>query len=133
MELGRALVKRPGTEEWSYGVPQSGDDVKIPCEWSVSFNVASFEFGTLIIDGTLRISEEFENVHIKATNIWVRGGKLVAGEENINKRYSKNLTIELTGNKESIPLVIDDLSRTGTKSIAVTGKFELYGIYPETI
>lgn len=55
----------------------------------------------MIIDGTLRITEEFDNIHIKATNIWVRGGKLVAGYEDASKRFSKNLTIELVGNRNS--------------------------------
>lgn len=76
----------------------------------------------MIIDGTLRITEEHDDIHIKANNIWVRGGRLLAGEENNNKRFKKNLTIELVGNKNSEPLVIDDISRTGTKSFAVTSE-----------
>lgn len=45
----------------------------------MTFDVEEFTFGTLIIDGTLRISENFDKTHIKANNIWVRAGTLVAG------------------------------------------------------
>lgn len=51
----------------------------IPCPWTVVLNVAEFTFGTLIIDGTLKIDESIPHTTIKANNIWIRGGKLVAG------------------------------------------------------
>lgn len=45
------------------------------------FDVPNFVFGTLTIDGTLRIDESIAHVKITANNIWIRGGKLVAGTE----------------------------------------------------
>lgn len=116
------MRRSPGEEIWKYGVPQEGDDVRIPCEWTFIFNTASFTFGTLIIDGTLRIDDSIAHTTIRANNIWIRGGRLVAGQEDVTLRYTQKLDIILTGNKNSQPLIIDDLSRTGTKSFAVTGK-----------
>lgn len=52
-------------------------------------NVASFTFNNLIIDGTLRIDPSFPKTTIKATNIWIRGGKLVAGYPEDTKRFDK--------------------------------------------
>jgi hypothetical protein len=43
------------------------------------FDVSEFTFGTLIIDGTLKIDDSIAHTKIKATNIWIRGGKLSAG------------------------------------------------------
>jgi hypothetical protein len=51
----------------------------IPCEWTVLLDVSSFTFGTLIIDGTLKIDDGIPLTKITANNIWIRGGKLVAG------------------------------------------------------
>jgi hypothetical protein len=36
-------------------------------------DVADFTFGTLIIDGTLKIDKSIDETTIRATNIWVRG------------------------------------------------------------
>lgn len=45
------------------------------------FNVPEFEFGTLIVDGTLLIDDNIDYTKIRANNIWVRAGKIVAGSE----------------------------------------------------
>lgn len=37
------------------------------------------EFDTLIIDGTLKLDNSIPHTEIFANNIWIRGGKLVAG------------------------------------------------------
>lgn len=48
----------------------------------MKFNVDSFRFNNLFIDGTLRIEESSAaKKTIYAANIWVRGGKLAAGLE----------------------------------------------------
>jgi hypothetical protein len=94
------------------------------------FNTESFRFNTLIIDGTLRIDDSIEHTTIYANNIWIRGGKIVAGKEDVISRFTKKLDIILTGNKNSSPLIVDELSKPGTKSMVVTGKLELYGVYP---
>lgn len=101
-----AMAKSPDSEEWEFRVPQEGDDVKIPCEWTMNFNVDSFRFNNLYIDGTLRIEQNSADKRtILATNIWIRGGKLVAGSE--NSVFEQNLEIILTGHQQSEPLIID--------------------------
>lgn len=53
------------------------------------FNVDSFRFNNLYIDGTLRIEESSAaKKTIIATNIWVRGGKLAAGLPDDNQRFT---------------------------------------------
>jgi hypothetical protein len=53
----------------------------IPCEWTFIFNIETFTFNTLTVDGTLRIDDSIEHTTIYANNIWIRGGKIVAGLE----------------------------------------------------
>lgn len=100
-------------------MPRPGDDIVIPCEWQVVFNVAEFEFGTLYIDGILKIDASLPSVKIKANNIWVRGGKIVVGEE--GTPYTNNLEFEMIGGDSSPALVIDDLAKSGNKAFVVTG------------
>lgn len=126
------MARAPGATEWEYKIPEEGDDVKIPCEVTMMFNTAEFRFNNLYIDGVLRIDPGQENSKIIATNIWIRGGKLAAGYEEETKRFDKSFIIELVGDTSSENLMIDDISRTGTKSIAVTGRLELFGIIPKT-
>ena len=96
----------------------------------MNFDLTEFKFGTLYIDGILKIDTSNAVTTIKANNIWVRGGSLVNGE-NIDYPPNNKLNIELYGNRYSPPIVIDDVSRTGTKSFAVTGTVNLFGIVPK--
>lgn len=75
------MRKLPSETEWKIGKPKNGDDVRIPCEWTMVFNTPEFTFGTLQIDGTLRIDESIPATKIIANNIWIRAGKLVAGNK----------------------------------------------------
>lgn len=96
------MVREPGTDEWIYSLPVSGWDFRIPCEWTVKFNVDNFEFNNLYIDGTLRIDDTIPETTITATNIWITGGKLVAGNEGGKLNAFKNkLNIVLKGTRES--------------------------------
>jgi len=74
------------------------------------FNTPEFTFNTLIVDGTLRIDPSLPESKIIANNIWVRGGKIVAGGPETLNTYTKNLKIELRGNNFSPHLIIDELS-----------------------
>lgn len=58
-------------------------------------NVPSFTFGTLYIDGNLKLDPSQSEINITATNIWVRGGKLSVGE--LSEKHTKNVNIKLTG------------------------------------
>lgn len=50
-------AKRPGQPDTAYTWRQiqSGDDVLVNCTWSMTYDLEDFEFGTLTIDGTVRI------------------------------------------------------------------------------
>lgn len=97
----------------------------------MTFNAEEFQFGTIYIDGTLKIDESKPNIKLKANNIWVRGGgKITIGSEQEYKRYMNNFELILTGTSNSPNLIIDDLAKTGTKSLAVTGTVEMYGKHP---
>ena len=43
------------------------------------FNIESFTFNNLIVDGLIRIDDSIDKTTIIANNIWVRAGKIVAG------------------------------------------------------
>lgn len=75
------------------------------------------------------IDEGIDHSKLTANNIWVRSGKIVAGTEEF--AFGQKFDIILTGNSHTPALIIDDVSRTGTKSLAVTGRLELYGPIPE--
>lgn len=45
------------------------------------FNVKSFRFASLIVDGTLIITEDYDSVKIEAHNIFIRSGKIVSGRD----------------------------------------------------
>jgi hypothetical protein len=55
----------------------------------------------------------------------------MAGTEDLP--YTSSITIELIGTRTSPNLVIDELSSTGTKSLAVTSRLILHAPTPETI
>lgn len=92
----------------------------IPCEWSMIFNVDSFTFGTLYIDGLLKFDPSQPETNITATNIYVRAGSLNAGTE--SSKFPGKINIKLTGSDTSEQLLIDDFSDSGTMVLAVTGK-----------
>ena len=94
-----ALRKRPNEISYSLGMPQEGDDVWIPCEWIVQFNLDYFKFGTLTIDGIFKIDPNLPTVTIKANNIFIRSGEFIAGTEALP--YTNKLTIQLYGTRNS--------------------------------
>lgn len=83
----------------------------------------------MIVDGNLIVDEGIDHSVLKANNIWVRSGRIIAGSEDYP--FSKKFDIVLTGNSFSKALIIDERSSTGTKSMAVTGRAEFYGKVPE--
>lgn len=80
--------------------------MRIPCEFMMMFNVDSFRFNNLIIDGVLRIDPNRPKSTIYATNIWIRGGKLAAGTK--DAAFDKEFEIILEGGKSGESIMIDD-------------------------
>lgn len=88
----------PLETDYVYGIPEEdGSDVVIPCEWTMLLDKPKVVFDTLVIDGTLKIDNSIPHTEIFANNIWIRGGKLVAGSA--DEPFTSKLTITLTGNK----------------------------------
>jgi pectate lyase len=63
----------------------------------MTFDLESFEFGTLVIDGTLRIDGNYDEITITANNIWVRAGSLFVGtKDNDYARGKINIILKGT-------------------------------------
>jgi hypothetical protein len=60
-------------------VPQSTDDVLIPCEWTIKLDQAAITVNSLLIDGAVRFDEAQASTIISASYINIRAGKLAAG------------------------------------------------------
>lgn len=65
-------------------------------------------------------------------NIWVRAGSLFVGDKD-NAYSTGKINIVLKGTRNSEYLKIDDLSDSGTKTLAVTGRLEIYAPPVETV
>jgi hypothetical protein len=91
----------------------------------MTYDLESFEFGTLTIDGLVRIEGPYDTINLIAVNIWVRAGSLMVGTKD-NDYTSGKINIILKGNRNSTNLLIDDISDSGTKTLAVTGRMEIY-------
>lgn len=91
----------------------------------MTYDLESFEFGTLTIDGIFRVEGPFSTINLTATNIWVRAGSFFIGTKD-NPYSAGNINIILKGTRNSSNLLIDDISDSGTKTLAVTGRLEIY-------
>jgi len=97
----------------------------------LTINKAVIVVKSLTVDGTLRFDSNIPKITIYADSIWIRAGAILAGTS--DSPYTGKIEIVLTGNRNSNPIIIDDVSATGTKSLAVIGQLALYGVYPETV
>lgn len=109
-------------------MPKNGDNITIPCEWSIIMNVQPATINYLEINGDVYIDDTL-NLTISANNIWIKGGSLNAGSSSAPLNHS--LTITLNGNKEDVGLTVDP-GLTGNKMFVVTGELYLYGKAPAT-
>ena len=81
--------------QWPNGVmPSDGDNVTIPCEWTVLMDTNPARIGYFEISGDVIISDALD-INITAENIWIKGGSLKAG--NSSTPYARNLVIQLLG------------------------------------
>jgi hypothetical protein len=92
--------KLPTETTWSSGVPSAGDDVMIPCPWTMYIDVTSINVHSITIDGMLRFDSTIPNVasttfSLIANYIWVRGGQLLAGDQ--GTPFPGQINIQLTG------------------------------------
>ena len=111
-------------------MPQTGEDVLIPCEWTVKYDLASASFNSITIDGMVRFDETLPAIKLLVSYIFVRGGKLAAGLADVP--FNNKLEIILTGGMNADYVSIDEYTNPGNKAIVVTGRVELYGVAPTT-
>jgi hypothetical protein len=109
-------------------MPKNGDNITIPCEWSIIMNIQPATINYLEINGDVYIDDTL-NLTISANNIWIKGGSLNAGSSSAPLNHS--LTITLNGNKEDVGLTVDP-GLTGNKMFVITGELYLYGKAPAT-
>lgn len=111
---------------WPNGtLPKAGDVVVIPPSWIVKLDVDPPNLARLLVQGSL-IFDPTRNVStLTAALIWV-SGNLTAG--NISNPFPNKILINITGDRSSPPLVINNQVTATSKMVAVTGSLKLYGI-----
>ena len=89
------------------------------------------KLANLTILGTLIFDERRAMTKLEAERIWIRSGKLLAG--NITHPFPGKINIILNGEFGDNPLVIDANLDVSNKVLAVTKALELYSTPPETV
>ena len=114
------------TTQWPDGVlPQDGDDVEIPAEWTLVLDVDTASLGTLTIYGDLYFDNNQSSLTLTAERIWV-SGQLFIGNSS-DERYTSQATIVLTGTRSSDSLIMGTLLTPSNKVMGVTGNVTMYG------
>ena len=115
------------TTQWPKGViPQAGDNITIPANWTIMLDIDTSSLGTLIIEGSLYFSSSAPNLTLTAEKIWVKG-QLFIGTSSID-RYNNSARILLTGLSTANTLTMNTTQLApSNKVLAVTGNLTLYG------
>ena len=106
-------------------VPQAGDNVIIPGEWTIKLDVSTASLGTLEVRGDLYFDETQDNLVLTAQRIWVTGQLFIGNST--TERYTNQAKILLTGKRNSKALVLGPVQDAGNKVLAVTGNLTMYG------
>lgn len=127
-----SVVKEGPVRLWSNAsqwpnqqVPQDGDDVIIPADWTLLLDVNTSSLSTLTILGDLYFDPTKAELVLTAERIWVQG-QLIIGN-NTDQRYQGKARIVLTGKRNSASLIIGPTQSVSNKVLAVTGNLTLYG------
>ena len=105
-----------------------GDNVTIPCEWTVLMDMNPARIAYFEINGDI-IIEDKRDIYIVAENIWIKGGSLKAGSA--EAAFTHSLKIQLNGVQNATGFTVSpDL--TGNKMFVVTGRLQLFGVAPGT-
>ena len=84
-------------------MPKDGDNITIPCEWTINLNMSPARIGYFEISGDIIIPDT-QDVTIQADNIWIKGGSLKAG--NSTSHFTHKLVIQLNGNKNDLGITV---------------------------
>ena len=111
---------------WPNGVlPAIGDVVVIPQPWKVLLDIDPPLLTRLVIDGELIFDNRRNLSTLTVGIIWVRLGNLTAGA--INQTFPGKIYINITGDRNSPKLLIDNFLDSSSNIIAVTGSMRLFG------
>lgn len=116
--------------QWPNGVlPADGDNVTIPCEWTVMMDINPARIAYFEINGDV-VVQDIQNITIIAQNIWIKGGSLKAGTS--STPFTHQLKIQLNGVQNATGFTVSpDL--TGNKMLVNTGRLQLYANPPSTV
>ncbi|CAK63318.1 unnamed protein product (macronuclear) [Paramecium tetraurelia] len=112
-------------------VPVEGDSPIVQGAYQVILDVDPPKLVNLTILGSLIFDERRASTKLEAERIWVRSGKLLAG--NSTNPFPGKINIVLNGEFGDNPLVIDANLDVGNKVLAVTRAMELYSKPPGTV
>ena len=112
-------------------LPQAGEDVVVPGEWTLKMDISPPSLGFLHIKGDFYFDEFQDDLVLTAQRIWVEGQLFIGN--NTDERYSKNAKILLTGTRNSETLIIGPVQDVSNKVLAVTGNVTMYGNLVNTV
>jgi hypothetical protein len=116
--------------QWPGGtMPKPGDNITIPCNWTVFLDINPEPMGMFILDGSLIINDTFD-VNLTANFIHIRSGDMLVGTN--GSPFTHNLTIQINGQPTDTPYVLDSFI-TGSKLFIVSGALALHGVKPDTL
>jgi len=105
--------------QWPNGaLPVDGNNVTIPCEWTVIMDMNPARIAYFEINGDV-IIQDTQDITIVAENIWIKGGSLKAGTS--STPFTHQFKIQLNGNQNATGFTVSpDL--TGNKMLVNTGR-----------
>ena len=112
-------------------VPLIDEDVTIPLNIKVLLDIDPPNLGNLIINGDLIFDIRRPITTLKARNIYIYTGKLLAGNETMP--FGNRIDIILLGSKISPFLSFSPIIPSANKAIIVASQMLLYGLIPNTI
>ncbi len=99
-------------------MPADGDDIIIPCEWTIIMDMNPARIAYFEINGDV-IIEDARDITIVAENIWVKSGSIKAGTAEV--AFSHQLLFQLNGNQNATGFTVSP-DVTGNKMFVVTGR-----------
>lgn len=117
---------------WADGVvPVEGDSPVILGAYKVIMDVDPPVLTELTVLGQLIFDTRRDESTLRAHRIWVKTGRLIAGDA--DTPFPGKVNIILEGEFGEDQLVIDNKLDMGSKVMAVTRGLELFGPYPDTV
>jgi hypothetical protein len=129
------IIPENATRLWSntdFSDVTAGCNITIPKGWTVLLDTSPEKICRLTIEGTLIVENlEQSNITLKVDMIWIRGGKLLAGNDSVP--YLGHFEIQFFGDRSSKKFELNDVMELGSKFLGVTGTLYLRGRTPDVV